>query len=88
MLGSTRVGDGCEIGPHTTLQDATAGSGATVRQAYVVEAEIGDDAIIGPFAYLRPGTVVGEGAKVGTYVEVKNLRGRSAPAPRSPTSLT
>jgi bifunctional UDP-N-acetylglucosamine pyrophosphorylase/glucosamine-1-phosphate N-acetyltransferase len=43
-----------------------------VRQAYVVEAEIGDGAIIGPFAYLRPGTVVGEGAKVGTYVEVKN----------------
>ena len=38
----------------------------------MVEAEIGDDAIIGPFAYLRPGTVVGEGAKVGTYVEVKN----------------
>jgi bifunctional UDP-N-acetylglucosamine pyrophosphorylase / glucosamine-1-phosphate N-acetyltransferase len=72
LLGSTRVGEGCEIGPHTTLQDATAGSGATVRQAYVVEAEIGDDAIIGPFAYLRPGTVVGKGAKVGTYVEVKN----------------
>jgi bifunctional UDP-N-acetylglucosamine pyrophosphorylase / glucosamine-1-phosphate N-acetyltransferase len=72
LLGSTRVGEGCEIGPHTTLQDAIAGSGATVRQAYVIEAEIGDGAIIGPFAYLRPGTVVGEGAKVGTYVEVKN----------------
>ena len=72
LLGSTRVGEGCELGPHTTLHDAAVGSGAIVRQAYVVEAEIGDDAIIGPFAYLRPGTVVGEGAKVGTYVEVKN----------------
>ena len=72
LLGSTRVGEGCELGPHTTLHDAGVGSGAIVRQAYVVEAEIGDDAIIGPFAYLRPGTVVGEGAKVGTYVEVKN----------------
>jgi bifunctional UDP-N-acetylglucosamine pyrophosphorylase/glucosamine-1-phosphate N-acetyltransferase len=72
LLGDTRVGEGCEIGPHTTLQDVTVGRAATVRQAYAVEAEIGDGAIIGPFAYLRPGTVVGEGAKVGTYVEVKN----------------
>jgi bifunctional UDP-N-acetylglucosamine pyrophosphorylase / glucosamine-1-phosphate N-acetyltransferase len=72
LLGTTRVGEGCEIGPHTTLQDAAVGHAATVRQAYVIEAEIGEGATIGPFAYLRPGTVVGEGAKVGTYVEVKN----------------
>jgi bifunctional UDP-N-acetylglucosamine pyrophosphorylase / glucosamine-1-phosphate N-acetyltransferase len=72
LLGATRVAEGCEIGPHTTLQDASVGSGATVRQAYVVEAEIGPEAKIGPFSYLRPGTVVGEGAKVGAFVEVKN----------------
>ncbi len=72
LLGSTGVGEGCEIGPHTTLQDASVGRSATVRQAYVIEAEIGDGAIIGPFSYLRPGTVVGVRAKVGTYVEVKN----------------
>jgi bifunctional UDP-N-acetylglucosamine pyrophosphorylase / glucosamine-1-phosphate N-acetyltransferase len=72
LLGETTIGSGSEIGPHTTLQDARVGDGATVRQAYVVEAEIQDGAIIGPFAYLRPGTVVRTGAKVGTYVEVKN----------------
>jgi bifunctional UDP-N-acetylglucosamine pyrophosphorylase/glucosamine-1-phosphate N-acetyltransferase len=72
LLGSTRVGEGCEIGPHTTLQDAGVGDGASVKQAFVVEAEIGQGAIIGPFSYLRPGTVVGEGAKVGAFVEVKN----------------
>jgi bifunctional UDP-N-acetylglucosamine pyrophosphorylase / glucosamine-1-phosphate N-acetyltransferase len=72
LLGSTSVAGGCEIGPHTTIQDASVGAAATVRQAYVVEAQIGDGAIIGPFSYLRPGTVVGEGAKVGAYVEVKN----------------
>jgi bifunctional UDP-N-acetylglucosamine pyrophosphorylase / glucosamine-1-phosphate N-acetyltransferase len=72
LLGETTVGGGSEIGPHTTLQDARVGDGATVRQAYVVESEIHDGALIGPFAYLRPGTIVRAGAKVGTYVEVKN----------------
>ena len=61
LLGLTRVGAGCEIGPHTTLQDASVGGGAIVKQAFVVEAEIGPSATIGPFSYLRPGTVVGEG---------------------------
>ena len=72
LLGSTRVAGGCEIGPHTTLQDASVGDAAIVRQSYVIEAEIGPSATIGPFSYLRPGTVVGEGAKVGAFVEVKN----------------
>jgi bifunctional UDP-N-acetylglucosamine pyrophosphorylase/glucosamine-1-phosphate N-acetyltransferase len=72
LLGATSVAEGCEIGPHTTLQDANVGAGATVRQTYVLEAEIGPEATIGPFSYLRPGTVVGEGAKVGAFVEVKN----------------
>jgi bifunctional UDP-N-acetylglucosamine pyrophosphorylase/glucosamine-1-phosphate N-acetyltransferase len=74
LLGTTNVGGGSEIGPHTTLHDARVGSEVTLRQAYVVDSEIHDGAVIGPFAYLRPGTVVGAGAKVGTCVEVKNSR--------------
>jgi len=72
LLGDTSVGGGCEIGPHTTLIDSHVGAGATVIQAYAVQADIHEDALIGPFAYLRPGTVVGRGAKVGTFVEIKN----------------
>ena len=72
LAGATTIGAGCEIGPHTTLTDARVADGARVLHSYVVDAEIGDDAIIGPVAYLRPGTVVRERAKVGTFVEVKN----------------
>ena len=72
LLGRTSVGGGCEIGPHTTLVDARVGDRAAVLHAHVVEAEVQDDATIGPFTYLRPGTVVRPGAKVGTFVEVKN----------------
>jgi bifunctional UDP-N-acetylglucosamine pyrophosphorylase / glucosamine-1-phosphate N-acetyltransferase len=72
LVGDTSVGEGCEIGPHTTLVDCRVGDRAALLHAYAVSAEVQADATIGPFAYLRPGTVVREGAKVGTFVEVKN----------------
>ena len=71
LAGATAVGAGCEIGPHSTIIDSRVADGARVIHSYLVEAEIKAGAIIGPFASLRPGTVVGEGAKVGTFVEVK-----------------
>jgi len=43
-----------------------------VPHSYLLEAEVHDGAVVGPFAYLRPGAVIGAGAKVGTFVEVKN----------------
>ena len=72
LEGATTVGERCEIGPHTTARDATIRDGATVIHSFVLEAEVGPGAKIGPFAYLRPGTTIGDGAKVGTFVEVKN----------------
>jgi bifunctional UDP-N-acetylglucosamine pyrophosphorylase/glucosamine-1-phosphate N-acetyltransferase len=72
LLGQTSVGGDCEIGPHTTLIDSQVGAGSAVIHAYVVQAELGEGTLVGPFAYVRPGTVVGRGAKIGTFVEVKN----------------
>jgi bifunctional UDP-N-acetylglucosamine pyrophosphorylase/glucosamine-1-phosphate N-acetyltransferase len=72
LEGTTAVGERCQLGPHTTARDATIRDGATVVHSFILGAAIGPDATIGPFAYLRPGTVVREGAKVGTFVEVKN----------------
>ena len=72
LEGSTAIGEGCEIGPHTTARGATIRDGASVVHSFVVEAEVGAHANVGPFAYLRPGTVIGERVKVGTFVEVKN----------------
>jgi bifunctional UDP-N-acetylglucosamine pyrophosphorylase / glucosamine-1-phosphate N-acetyltransferase len=72
LEGGTSVGEGCELGPHTTARDATIHDGAVVVHSFVLGAEIGPDVKVGPFAYLRPGTTVREGAKVGAFVEVKN----------------
>jgi bifunctional UDP-N-acetylglucosamine pyrophosphorylase/glucosamine-1-phosphate N-acetyltransferase len=68
----TRIGERCEIGPHTTLVGARLGDEVWVAHSYLVDCEVENGARIGPFAYLRPGTVVREGAKIGTFVEVKN----------------
>ena len=72
LLGATRVGSSAELGPHTTAIDSQIGDGVTAPHSYLVEADVRAEAKIGPFAYLRPGAVIGEGAKVGTFVEVKN----------------
>jgi bifunctional UDP-N-acetylglucosamine pyrophosphorylase/glucosamine-1-phosphate N-acetyltransferase len=72
LRGATTVGEGATIGPHTTLLDATVGDETTARYAYVQEAQVGSGCSIGPFAYLRPGTVLADGVKIGTAVEVKN----------------
>ncbi len=54
--------------------DSTLGSGVFVPHSYLVECDVADGCSIGPFAYLRPGAALAEGAKVGTFVEVKNSR--------------
>jgi bifunctional UDP-N-acetylglucosamine pyrophosphorylase/glucosamine-1-phosphate N-acetyltransferase len=72
LQGATAIGSGSTIGPNSTLIDATVGDGARVLHSYVTGAVIGDKVSVGPFAYLRPGTVLREGSKAGTFVEIKN----------------
>jgi bifunctional UDP-N-acetylglucosamine pyrophosphorylase / glucosamine-1-phosphate N-acetyltransferase len=72
LHGSTRIGARSAIGPLATLIDARVGDDATIVHSYVKEADVGDRVSVGPFAYLRPGAVLREGSKVGTFVEVKN----------------
>jgi bifunctional UDP-N-acetylglucosamine pyrophosphorylase/glucosamine-1-phosphate N-acetyltransferase len=70
--GTTRIGEGSTVGPLTTVIDAAIGAEASVVHSYVKGAVVGDRVSVGPFAYLRPGTVLREGAKAGTFVEMKN----------------
>ncbi|MFD0312006.1 bifunctional UDP-N-acetylglucosamine diphosphorylase/glucosamine-1-phosphate N-acetyltransferase GlmU [Streptomyces sp. NPDC127119] len=72
LQGATHLGEGAEVGPNTRLNDTTVGAGARVDNTVSNGAEIGPQANVGPFAYLRPGTRLGLKAKVGTYVETKN----------------
>jgi bifunctional UDP-N-acetylglucosamine pyrophosphorylase/glucosamine-1-phosphate N-acetyltransferase len=71
LHGTTVVRAGAEVGPDTTLRSTTVGRAATVVRSHCDRADIGERASVGPFSYLRPGAVLGDGAKVGAYVEVK-----------------
>ena len=71
LTGTTSIGDGATVGPDSTLQDTWVGEGATVTRTHAIGANIGAGAEVGPFAYLRPEADLGEGTKIGAFVEVK-----------------
>ena len=67
------IGQDTTIEPFTTIRGATRiGEGCLVRHSYLIDSVLEDGATVGPFAYLRPGSVLREGAKAGTFVEIKN----------------
>jgi bifunctional UDP-N-acetylglucosamine pyrophosphorylase/glucosamine-1-phosphate N-acetyltransferase len=72
LKGATSVATGAKIGPDTTLVDCEIGANATVIRTDATLAVIGAGASVGPFAYLRPNTVLGVKGKIGTFVETKN----------------
>ncbi len=74
LLGASAAGSGTVIGPITTLIDSRLGENVRVPHSYLVECEVAAGATVGPFAYLRPGARLGEDAKAGTFVEIKNSR--------------
>lgn len=72
LLGTTVIGAKCQIGPDTTLADVTVGDASSVVRTHGGQSTIGTGATVGPFTYLRPGTVLGADTKLGAFVEAKN----------------
>jgi bifunctional UDP-N-acetylglucosamine pyrophosphorylase/glucosamine-1-phosphate N-acetyltransferase len=72
LHGATRIGSRSAVGPHATIIDTRVGDDTTIVHSYTNGADIGDRVSVGPFAYLRPGAVLREGSKAGTFVEIKN----------------
>ncbi len=67
------IGADTRIEPFTTIRGRTRiGTGCTVRHSYLIDCLLEDGVSVGPFAYLRPGATLRDGAKAGTFVEVKN----------------
>jgi bifunctional UDP-N-acetylglucosamine pyrophosphorylase / glucosamine-1-phosphate N-acetyltransferase len=72
LEGKTVLGEGCTVCPGSRIADSVLGRGVTIKDACVIESStIADKASVGPFAHLRPGTVLGAGARIGNFVEVK-----------------
>ncbi len=73
LHGKTTIATGAVIGPDTTLTDVEVRQNAKVRRTEATEATIGQGATVGPFTYIRPGTVLGESGKIGAFYETKNV---------------
>jgi bifunctional UDP-N-acetylglucosamine pyrophosphorylase/glucosamine-1-phosphate N-acetyltransferase len=72
LHGATHIARFAEVGPDSTLRNTKVGEGASVIRSHCTQAEIGPGATVGPYTYLRPGTVLGKDSKAGAYVEMKN----------------
>lgn len=72
ITGRTTIGSGCRIGPHAVLHNATLGNDVHVQSSTIEDSTMQDGADAGPYAHLRSGTVVGPGAHVGNFAEIKN----------------
>ncbi|MBE7022319.1 MAG: UDP-N-acetylglucosamine diphosphorylase [Ruminococcaceae bacterium] len=72
LSGNTVIGKDVEIGFNTEIENSTIGDGVKIRQSVILDSEIGALTTVGPFAYVRPHCVVGQGVKLGDFVEIKN----------------
>jgi len=74
LKGITKIGSGSVIGPEVTIHDSQIGENVSVKKSDITGSIIEADATVGPFSYIRPGTHLGAGGKIGTFVETKNAK--------------
>ncbi|HEY3329310.1 MAG TPA: bifunctional UDP-N-acetylglucosamine diphosphorylase/glucosamine-1-phosphate N-acetyltransferase GlmU [Capsulimonadaceae bacterium] len=71
LSGVTDIGEDCTIGPGARVTDSQIGNGVSIKDSHVTSSEVGDGTTIGPFANLRPGSLIGKKVKIGDFVETK-----------------
>ena len=74
LTKGTKIGLSCKIGPHTSIENSIIGDFTSVKKSEVIDASVGTNTTVGPFAYLRPKANIGNHCKIGDFVEVKNAK--------------
>lgn len=74
LQGKTTIGEDCVIGPHTRLIDSRLADGVQIQYSVMIESEAEEGAVIGPFTYIRPGSVLATRSKAGAFVELKKAK--------------
>lgn len=72
LEGSTVIGKNCKIEQNSRIANATIGDDVSIDNSVILDSSVGSNTSVGPFAYIRPGSTIGETCKVGDFVEVKN----------------
>lgn len=74
ILGNSKIGKGTIIYPNTTIENSVIGEGCVIKSSFIEESIVENNVQIGPFAHLRPNSVIGDDCKVGNFVEIKNAK--------------
>ena len=72
LKGKTYIGEDCMIGPYAEVVDSVIKNNVKIKHSTVLESEIDEKTVVGPYAYLRPKSIIGKDVKIGDFVEVKN----------------
>ncbi len=71
LSGKTVIGEDCDIGPNSNIQDSQIGDGCRITSSMLEEASLEAGVDVGPFSHLRPGAYLETGVHIGNYVEIK-----------------
>jgi len=72
LIGKIEIGSGCQIGPYTVMKGRIkVGDNCAVVHSHINDSTIGDNCKVGPFSHMREGNIVGNGSKIGNFVELK-----------------
>lgn len=75
LLGNTTIGEDCRVRSYSVISNSAIGNHVTVRHGCILDGSaVANDALLGPYSHLRPGSEIGEGAHVGNFVETKKVR--------------
>ncbi|MCY7748540.1 bifunctional UDP-N-acetylglucosamine diphosphorylase/glucosamine-1-phosphate N-acetyltransferase GlmU [Bacillus inaquosorum] len=74
IKGEVQIGEDTIIGPHTEIMNSSIGSRTVIKQSVVNHSKVGNDVNIGPFAHIRPDSVIGNEVKIGNFVEIKKTQ--------------
>jgi bifunctional UDP-N-acetylglucosamine pyrophosphorylase/glucosamine-1-phosphate N-acetyltransferase len=69
--GKTVIGEGCTIYPNSRIKDSVIEKNVSIQSSTILESTIGENTTVGPFAYIRPESVIGKSARIGDFVEIK-----------------
>ena len=72
LEGAVEIGENCTIGPNSKITNAIIGNETQVINSLLIDCKVGNNTTVGPFAYLRPNSNIGDHARIGDFVEIKN----------------
>ncbi len=71
LEGKTVIGDNCLLYQNSRIKDSIIGENVDIQSSVILESKIGDNTTVGPFAYIRPESIIGKSTRIGDFVEIK-----------------